>query len=112
MSIKFVISANYQDPDEATGQSVLSQVRIVKIIKIDNDVYQCNKQARYLISVATEMFIQFLAEQGVRFLGTEQKQRKTVHYKDLANAVTRLNNLEFLSDVIPATKRIRDTKLA
>ncbi|KAF8534563.1 hypothetical protein BDD12DRAFT_407593 [Trichophaea hybrida] len=104
MSTQIELSANYQDPDEATGQSVLPQVRMVKIIKIDEDVYQCNKQARYLICVSTEMFIQFLVEQGVRFLGTEQTQRKTVHYKDLANAVTKLNNLEFLSDVIPATK--------
>lgn len=31
------------------------------------------------------MFIQYLAEQGVRSLAAERKQRKTVQYKDLGN---------------------------
>ncbi|KAI5799588.1 hypothetical protein FPQ18DRAFT_319696 [Pyronema domesticum] len=95
------IPTNYQDPEVATGTSLLPRSRIMKIIKTDEDIYQCNKQATHLVQVATEMFIQYLSEQGVRSLAAERKQRKTVQYKDFANAVARIDNLEFLSDVIP-----------
>ncbi|KAI5809335.1 hypothetical protein BZA77DRAFT_328835 [Pyronema omphalodes] len=95
------IPTNYQDPEVATGTSILPRSRIMKIIKTDEDIYQCNKQATHLVQVATEMFIQYLSEQGVRSLAAERKQRKTVQYKDFANAVARIDNLEFLSDVIP-----------
>jgi len=91
------------------------EARIKKIIKADDDIYQCNKQATFLVSVATEMFVQYLAEQGVKALAAERKQRKTVQYKDLANAVTRIDNLEFLADVVPPTttvKQPRETKAA
>lgn len=33
----------------------------------------------------------------------EKKPRKNIQYKDLANAVARIDNLEFLADVIPRT---------
>ena len=77
--------------------------------------------------------MQYLAEQGVKALAAERKQRKTVQYKDLgslgaahsnckatlltskANAVTRIDNLEFLADVVPpttTTKQPRETKAA
>jgi hypothetical protein len=77
MPNKTEVSSNYQDPDVATGQSVLPSMvsplsndqsqkqnknksnslnagaRIMKIIKTDDDIYQCNKQATHLVSVAT-----------------------------------------------------------
>jgi hypothetical protein len=80
------------------------------------------------------MFVQYLAEQGVKALAAERKQRKTVQYKDLgslaaaahsnckatlltlkANAVARIDNLEFLTDVVPpttTTKQPRETRAA
>ncbi|KAF3908009.1 hypothetical protein ABW21_db0200291 [Orbilia brochopaga] len=33
----------------------------------------------------------------------EKKPRKNIQYKDLANAVARFDNLEFLTDVVPRT---------
>lgn len=78
------------------------------------------------------MFIQYLTEQGVKALASERKQRKTLQYKDiggrlhsrvhstsaksyLASAVARIDNLEFLADVIPPiieNKPVRETKTA
>ncbi|KAH0569239.1 hypothetical protein GP486_000056 [Trichoglossum hirsutum] len=49
------------------------------------------------------MFVQYLAEQGHNVVKSERKPRRNIQYKDLANAVSRIDNLEFLSDVIPRT---------
>lgn len=83
--------------------------------------------------IQQEMFVQYLAEQGVKALVAEKKPRKTMQYKDVgmssfplrfygymltefvASAVARIDNLEFLSDVIPqrlAVKEPRETKPA
>ncbi|KAL9584863.1 MAG: hypothetical protein Q9212_001860 [Teloschistes hypoglaucus] len=57
-----------------------------------------------------EMFIRYLAEQAMNVVKTEKKPRRNIQYKDLANAVTRIDNLEFLSDVIPKTTTFREFK--
>lgn len=74
-----------------------------------------------------EMFIQYLAEQGHNVVKSERKPRKNIQYKDLgtsrrqksslvdltsstANAVARIDNLEFLSDVIPRTVPYKQLK--
>ena len=65
------------------------------------------------------MFIRHLAEQGLNVAKLERKPRRNVQYKDLgrddsnpvrkntessiATAVSRIDNLEFLTDVIPKT---------
>jgi hypothetical protein len=59
------------------------------------------------------MFVQYLAEQGLKMTYGDRKQRKTMQYKDLATAVARVENLEFLADVIPPTvpyKQVRERK--
>ena len=79
------------------------------------------------------MFIQYLAEQGHNIVKSERKPRKNIQYRDLgtsqcinrhallltiyvllvANAVARIDNLEFLSDVIPRTvpyKQVKNSK--
>lgn len=40
----------------------------------------------------------------------ERKPRKNIQYKDLAAAVARMDNLEFLSDVVPRTVPFREVK--
>ncbi|OJJ81722.1 histone-fold domain-containing protein [Aspergillus glaucus CBS 516.65] len=96
--------------DEITGQSALPISRIKKIIQLDDDIVQCSTNATFVISVATEMFIQYLAEQGHNVVKSERKPRKTIQYKDLATAVSRIDNLEFLSDVIPKTTTYKQFK--
>ncbi|GAM43099.1 histone-like transcription factor [Talaromyces pinophilus] len=103
-------SNNQTDETDATGQSVLPLARIKKIIQLDEDIAQCSHNATFLIAMATELFIQYLAEQGYNVLKSERKPRKTIQYKDLATAVSRIDNLEFLADVIPKTTTYRQFK--
>jgi hypothetical protein len=76
-----------------------------------------------------EMFIQYLAEQGHNAARSERKPRRNIQYNDLgmqikagrggpfnllmssiATAVARIDNLDFLSDVIPKTTTYRQFK--
>ncbi|KAL8855292.1 MAG: hypothetical protein Q9198_010862 [Flavoplaca austrocitrina] len=73
------------------------------------------------------MFIRYLAEQALNVVKSERKPRRNIQYKDLgillscmdrqlslmipiANAVARIDNLEFLTDVIPKTTTFREYK--
>lgn len=74
------------------------------------------------------MFIRYLAEQALNVVKSEKKPRRNIQYKDLgmtiaeissknvltrlseANAVARIDNLEFLSDVIPRTTTFKEYK--
>ncbi|KAK6331715.1 hypothetical protein TWF718_002260 [Orbilia javanica] len=89
--------------DEWDGTSYLPLARVRKIIKLDDDIDACTPAAAFLISVAAEEFIWYLTEQAHKMTKVEKKPRKNIQYKDLANAVARIDNLEFLSDVIPRT---------
>ncbi|KAL1991160.1 hypothetical protein VTN49DRAFT_5664 [Thermomyces lanuginosus] len=96
--------------EEGTGQTVVPISRIKRIIQQDEDIVQCSNKATFLIAMATELFIQYLAEQGYNVVKSERKPRKTLQYKDLATAVSRIDNLEFLADVIPKTTTYRQFK--
>ncbi|KAK6524555.1 hypothetical protein TWF281_011460 [Arthrobotrys megalospora] len=89
--------------DEWDGTSYLPLARVRKIIKLDDDIDACTPAAAFLISIAAEEFIWHLAEQAHKMTKVEKKPRKNIQYKDLANAVARIDNLEFLADVIPRT---------
>ncbi|KAE8154504.1 histone-fold-containing protein [Aspergillus avenaceus] len=97
-------------PQEITGQSALPISRIKKIIQLDEDIVQCSSNATFVVAMATEMFIQYLTEQGHNVVKSERKPRKLIQYKDLATAVSRIDNLEFLSDVIPKTTTYKQFK--
>ncbi|KAG4302291.1 hypothetical protein PCANB_001574 [Pneumocystis canis] len=94
---------------DVSGTSVLSISRIKKIIRIDDDIVQCSSNSAFLIAIATEMFIQYMTQQGLLMCLNENK--KTIQYKHLANAVSRMDNLEFLSDTIPKTIAFKDIPL-
>ncbi|KAL1955512.1 hypothetical protein VTO42DRAFT_8466 [Malbranchea cinnamomea] len=96
--------------EEIRGHSVLPLSRIKKIIRLDEDIQQCSNSSTFLIAMATEMFIQYLVEQGHNVVKSERKPRKNIQYRDLATAVSRIDNLEFLSDVIPKTTTYRQFK--
>ncbi|KAJ6119911.1 hypothetical protein N7523_004191 [Penicillium sp. IBT 18751x] len=103
-------SKNPGEHDEITGQSALPISRIKKIIQLDEDIAQCSNNSTFVIAMATEMFIQYLAEQAHNVVKSERKPRKTVQYKDLATAVSHIDNLEFLADVIPKTTTYKQFK--
>ncbi|QSS58703.1 H2A superfamily domain-containing protein [Histoplasma capsulatum] len=96
--------------EEASGHSALPLTRIKKIIHLDEDIAQCSNNAAFVIAVATEMFIRYLAEQGHNVVKSERKPRRTIQYKDLATAVSRIDSLEFLADVIPKTTTYKQFK--
>ncbi|QSL64245.1 hypothetical protein MERGE_000401 [Pneumocystis wakefieldiae] len=93
---------------DITGTSVLPISKVKKIIRIDDDIVQCSSNSAFLIAIATEMFIQYMVQQGLLMCLNENK--KTLQYRHLANAVSRLDNLEFLSveDTIPKTIAFKD----
>jgi len=62
-----------------------------------------------------ELFVQYLAEQAHNVVKSERKPRRNIQYRDLANAVARNDNLEFLSDIVPQTvpyKSVKERKVA
>ncbi|KAK4494951.1 hypothetical protein PRZ48_014307 [Zasmidium cellare] len=86
--------------------------RVKKIINVDPDTGNCSNNAAFCITVATEMFLQHLVEQSYTQVKTEhtQKPRRNIQYRDVANAVARVENLEFLSDVVPRTVTYKQHK--
>lgn len=63
-----------------------------------------------MITLATEMFIQYLAEQGHNVVKSERKPRRNIQYRDLSQAVHRNDNLEFLADIVPKTVPFKEVK--
>ncbi|KAK1506696.1 histone-like transcription factor and archaeal histone [Colletotrichum tamarilloi] len=100
---------------EVTGLPALPLARVKKIIGTDADIGICSNNAAFVITLATEMFIQYLAAEGHNMAKAERKPRRNVQYKDLSTAVNHHDNLEFLEDVIPKTvpyKQIKDSAAA
>jgi len=92
------------------GQAQLPLSRVKKIIGLDSDINMCSNNAAFVITLATEMFIQYMAEQGHNVVKSERKPRRNIQYRDLSNAVARLDNLEFLVDIVPRTVPYKQAK--
>lgn len=97
-------------PEEITGAASLPLARVKKILHIDEDIIACSNNGAFAITIATEMFIRYLAEQAMNMVKTEKKPRRNIQYKDMANAVARIDSLQFLEDVIPRTSTFREFK--
>ncbi|TKA55876.1 hypothetical protein B0A55_12539 [Friedmanniomyces simplex] len=95
---------------EITGTVSLPLARVKKIINADDDVGNCSNNAAFVITAATEMFLQYLVEQSYNIVKSERKPRRNVQYRDVANAVARVENLEFLADVVPKTTTFKAVK--
>jgi len=95
---------------EVTGTAQLPLSRVKKIVAVDPDIQICSNNASFVITLAAEMFVQYLAAEGQNMVKLERKPRRNLQYKDLANAVLHKDNLEFLEDVIPKTTQYRQIK--
>ncbi|KAK4986178.1 hypothetical protein LTR50_005470 [Elasticomyces elasticus] len=95
---------------EVTGTVSLPLARVKKIISADDDVQNCSNNAAFVITVAAEMFVQYMVERTHDVVRTEKKPRRNIQYKDVANAVARVENLEFLTDVVPKTTTFKTFK--
>jgi len=102
---------------------------VKKIIHADDDIANCSNNAAFAITAATELFLQYLVEQTQNVVKAEKKPRRNIQYKDvgqyllpsfftsplvsdilLASAVARVDNLEFLADVVPKTVSYKEHK--
>lgn len=83
-----------------------------KIINADPERLHTSKNAAFAIALATELFIQHLATttHNVVKAETQKKPRRNVQYRDVAAAVAKTDNLEFLVDVVPKTVLYKDVK--
>lgn len=100
---------------EATGQTQLPLTRVKKIVAVDPDINVCSNNAAFIITLATEMFIQHIAGEAHNMAKMDRKPRRNIQYKDLSNAVQHQENLEFLQDIVPKTqpyKQIREQAAA
>ncbi|CAK7238991.1 MAG: hypothetical protein STHCBS139747_000412 [Sporothrix thermara] len=88
---------------EPTGQTQLPLSRVRKIVALDPDVAICSSNAAFVITLATELFIQYLSSEAQNMVKLDRKPRRNVQYRDLANAVNRVDRLEFLEDTVPVT---------
>ncbi|KAJ1898087.1 hypothetical protein GGI01_003325 [Coemansia sp. RSA 376] len=89
----------------ATGTSNLPAARVRRIIKEDKDIFACGSESLFLISRATEYFIDSLVRESYEF--SRLDKRKTVQYKDMAKAVQSIEQYDFLADIIPPTVSVR-----
>ncbi|KAL1311804.1 hypothetical protein AAFC00_001884 [Neodothiora populina] len=95
---------------EITGTVSLPLARVKKIIHADEDIANCSNNAAFAITIATEQFLQYLVEQTHNVVKSERKQRRNIQYRDVAGAVSRVDNLEFLTDVVPKTMTYKEYK--
>ncbi|KXJ85821.1 histone-fold-containing protein [Microdochium bolleyi] len=95
---------------EVTGQAQLPLSRVKKIIAQDPDTHMCSNNAAFVITLATEMFVQYLAEEGLNMAKLDRKPRRNIQYKDVANAISHKDNLEFLTDMVPKTVPYKQIK--
>ncbi|KAJ1818115.1 hypothetical protein LPJ56_001898 [Coemansia sp. RSA 2599] len=89
----------------ASGSSMLPAARVRRIIKEDKDIFACGAESLFLISRATEYFIDSIVRESYEF--SRLDKRKTVQYKDMAKAVQSIEQYDFLADTIPPTVTLR-----
>ncbi|KAJ1961991.1 hypothetical protein GGI12_002929 [Dipsacomyces acuminosporus] len=87
------------------GVSMLPAARVRRIIKEDKDIFACGSDSLFLISRATEYFIDSIIRESYEF--SRFDKRKTVQYKDMAKAVQSIEQYDFLSDIIPPTTSLK-----
>ncbi|TFK91966.1 histone-fold-containing protein, partial [Polyporus arcularius HHB13444] len=81
------------------GKSLLPHARVQKILKADKDLIMVQREAAFLISRATEEFIQRIAEAAQQV--AERERRSTVQAKDLVASVRRADEFAFLEELLP-----------
>ncbi|XP_010148267.1 PREDICTED: nuclear transcription factor Y subunit gamma, partial [Eurypyga helias] len=77
----------------------LPLARIKKIMKLDEDVKMISAEAPVLFAKAAQIFI---AELTLRaWIHTEDNKRRTLQRNDIAMAITKFDQFDFLIDIVP-----------
>lgn len=80
-------------------QQVLPLARIKKIMKLDDDVKMISAEAPLLFAKAAEIFIHELTLRS--WIHTEDNKRRTLQRNDIAMAITKFDQFDFLIDIVP-----------
>lgn len=89
-------------PDFPTG-------RVKKIVKLDNEINKVNSEALFLVTCATQHFLEFLAERSAEVVS--EKKRKTVKLEHMRLAVKRHRQTsDFLLDSLPLPTQSPDNE--
>lgn len=86
----------------------LPLARIKKIMKLDEDVKMISAEAPVLFAKAAEMFIHELTMRA--WIHTEDNKRRTLQRNDIAMAITKYDQFDFLIDIVPRDD-IKPTKV-
>nr|CAD7441730.1 unnamed protein product [Timema bartmani] len=77
----------------------LPLARIKKIMKLDDDVKMISAEAPMLFAKAAEIFIHELTLRA--WIHTEDNKRRTLQRNDIAMAITKFDQFDFLIDIVP-----------
>ncbi|XP_059616566.1 nuclear transcription factor Y subunit gamma isoform X2 [Phlebotomus argentipes] len=77
----------------------LPLARIKKIMKLDEDVKMISAEAPLLFAKASEIFIHELTLRA--WVYTEDNKRRTLQRSDIAMAISRYDQFDFLIDIVP-----------
>ncbi|KAJ2858867.1 hypothetical protein GGI22_003180 [Coemansia erecta] len=100
------MAASEPTTTSAPGTSMLPAARVRRIVKEDKDIFACGSESLFLISKATEYFVESLVREAYEF--SRLDKRKTVQYKDTAKAVQSIEQYDFLGDIIPMTVALKN----
>uniref|UniRef100_A0A2A4JFZ4 Nuclear transcription factor Y subunit gamma n=1 Tax=Heliothis virescens TaxID=7102 RepID=A0A2A4JFZ4_HELVI len=78
---------------------VLPLARIKKIMKLDEEVKMISAEAPVLFAKAAEIFIHELTLRA--WAHTEDNKRRTLQRNDIAMAITKCDQFDFLIDIVP-----------
>lgn len=78
---------------------VLPLARIKKIMKLDEDVKMISAEAPLLFAKAAEIFIHELTLRA--WIHTENNKRRTLQRNDIAMAISKFDQFDFLIDIVP-----------
>lgn len=91
--------ANSKPKDTSDNRLVqLPIARVKHIMKVDPDVSLITGECSYLVSKATELFIESLAREA--YLHTAQAKKKTVQKRDVDAAIENVESLIFLEGMM------------
>merc|ERR1712111_228889 len=77
----------------------LPLARIKKIMKLDEDVKMISAEAPVLFAKAAEIFIHELTMRA--WIHTEDNKRRTLQRNDIAMAIAKYDQFDFLIDIVP-----------
>ncbi|PVD23614.1 hypothetical protein C0Q70_16887 [Pomacea canaliculata] len=77
----------------------LPLARIKKIMKLDEDVKMISAEAPVLFAKAAEIFVSELSLRA--WIHTEDNKRRTLQRNDIAMAISKFDQFDFLIDIVP-----------